>query len=291
MPQATNFKTLSESRKDMFLIPLEELKIQEGFNVREDYGDIDELAKSLVENGQLEPLTIRSGEDGSIIIVNGHRRIKAFVLAKEKYGSEIKSAWCIPENKGANEETRIIDLFIRNNGKPLTIIEQASVIKRLVDYNWTITDISKKIGKSRVYVGNVLSLHSAPKEVRDVVKEGIISPTAGVKLAQAPKAKQTSVLQKIQELYNDPVGENKTDTDTPKKKKKVSAAVIEKEVKGETSMISSRSIKDIIKKINDIISELKSDSLEGDSIKDLWKAVQYGLELALGKKDLDPKKF
>lgn len=274
MAQAqNNFRTLSKSRKDMYLIALEDITIQEGFNVREDFGDIDELALSLAENGQLQPLTIGADKNGGPVVIDGHRRMMAFKIAQEKYGAEIKSAWCIPEQKGANEETRIVDLFVRNNGKPLTIIEQASVIKRLTDYNWTMSDIAKKIGKTRAYINDVLGLSSAPKEVRDVVREGLISPTAGLKLAQAPKAKQDSVLQKIQTLCSDTAG----------KKIKVSAADIEKEVKGEASMVSSKLIRNMIKKIEPWATTGKH--------KEQWIAVLYGLELALGKKELNPSNF
>jgi ParB/RepB/Spo0J family partition protein len=283
----TTLKSIAESSQNMFLIPYENLQVEDGFNVREDYGDIDELAKSLAENGQLQPLTVRLGEDKKAVVIDGHRRMKALSIAVEKYDAkELKAFWCIQEKPGSNAESRIFDLFTRNSGKPLTPIEQAAAVKRLIDYNWKVADISKKIGKTRIYVNNILNLNAASKEIRDTVKNGVLSPTAAVKLSQAPKAKQESVLLKISTLCSDPTGENKankTDSkDGTKPKKKLSVAEIEKEVKGEATMISAKSIKDKIKLVNETIILTKNDK---------WKAVRYGLELALGKSEIDPKYF
>jgi ParB/RepB/Spo0J family partition protein len=276
-------KSLSEDRKDMFLIPLENIKEEEGYNVREDFGDLDELASSLAKNGQKEPLTVRmSSEDKTAILVNGHRRIRAFVIANDKYSASFKAAWCIPEEKGANEESRIFDLFTRNSGKPLTPMEQAAAVKKLVDFNWKIKDVAAKIGKPVKYVNNILELCSASKDLRNAVQSGFISTTAAVMLAKAPISKQVSVINKIKELQSD--GKDKKDKD---KKAHVSVSEVEKEVIGTPTMISSRSIKDIIKQVSDIIKENKEDKEQ----KGKWEAVKYGLELSLGKKTLDADNF
>lgn len=280
---AVSLKALSEDKKDMFLIPIANLKEEEGFNVREDYGDLDELARSLAENGQLQPLTVRlSDTDKTAILVDGHRRIRAFQIANEKYGSSFKAAWCIQEGKGANEESRIFDLFTRNSGKPLTPIEQASAVKRLVGYNLKVADIAKKIGKTSKYVNNILALNSASKDLRDAVQGGLISTTAATLLAKAPTTKQTSIIKKIKELQSDP---SKAKKDA--KKPVVSVADVEKEVTGSTSMVSSKGIRDTIKYVNEIIKSCKGDK----ETKEKWEAVKYGLEIAVGKAALDPKAF
>lgn len=279
---AVSLKSISEDKKDMFLIPLENLKEEEGFNVREDYGDLDELARSLSENGQLQPLTVRlSDSDKTAILTDGHRRIRAFAIANAKYGSSFKSAWCIQEAKGANEESRVFDLFTRNSGKPLTPIEQATAIKRLVGYNIKVGEIAKKIGKPVKYVNNILALSSASKDLRDAVQGGFISTTAATLLAKAPTTKQNSIIKKLKELQSDP-SKSKKDT-----KPVVSIAEVEKEVTGSTSMVSSKGIRDTIKQVNEIIKSCKGDK----EAKDKWEAVKYGLEIAIGKAALDASAF
>lgn len=45
-------------RSDLFLIDHRNVLIEEGFNCREDYGDIEALAQSIITNGQLEPILV-----------------------------------------------------------------------------------------------------------------------------------------------------------------------------------------------------------------------------------------
>lgn len=274
-----SLKSISEDRKDMLLIPISSLKEEDGFNVRVDFGDLDELARSLAENGQLEPLTVRlSDTDKTAILVNGHRRIRSFKIANEKYNASFTAAWCIPEVKGANEESRIFDLFTRNSGKPLTPMEQAAAINRLVGYNWKVANIAKKIGKPVKYVNNILALSSSSKELREAVQSSFISPTAAIILSKAPVAKQISTLKKLKEIQSDPSKAKKDD-----KKPRVSVADVEKEITGTATMISARSIRDLIKQVSDLAKECKGDKAG----KERWEAVKFGLELAIGKKTLD----
>lgn len=280
MAKAT-LKSISQDTKDLLLIPLENISEEEGYNVREDYGDLDELAESLAKNGQKEPLTVRMSGDGkTAVLVNGHRRIRALPLANTKFGASFKAAWCIPEEKGANEESRIFDLFTRNSGKPLTPMEQAIAIKRLVDFNWKIKDIAAKIGKKVKYVNNILDLCAASKELRDAVQSGVISTTAAVMLAKAPESKQSSVINKIKALQT----ESKEKGQDKDQKKRVSISDVEKEVTGTSTMISAKGIKDLIKQVNETIKEDKENKVS-------WDLIKLGLELALGKKTFDKDIF
>ena len=50
----TGIKSIMVGRKDQFVVPYNALVIEDNFNVREELGDIDELAKNIAENGQAQ---------------------------------------------------------------------------------------------------------------------------------------------------------------------------------------------------------------------------------------------
>jgi ParB/RepB/Spo0J family partition protein len=260
-------------------LPLDKITIDPEFNVRVDYGDIPELAKQISENGQHEPGRVRLSDDGTCaVLVEGHRRFKAIQYANEKLNAGIDGFLCLPETKGTNEETRIVGMFMSNSGKPLTLLEQAEAVRRLQNKAWDIARIAKTIGKSSAFINQLLTLQGASTNLREAVGKNIISPTAALKLAAQPVAKQKSVLEKVQSTIT------AATTTTPKgnvsKKKAVKVKDIEAEVRGTPTSISSKKIRDLLKEIDTLIGEGKR--------KAQWEAVKYGLQLALGKEKLDP---
>jgi ParB-like chromosome segregation protein Spo0J len=271
-------KDLGTRASETLRIDLQNVSVEPKFNIRTDYGDIDELARQIAENGQRVPGKVRLSDDGkSAVLVDGHRRYKAIAIANEKHGAKIDSFLCIPEEKGANEESRVVDMFMYGTGKPLTLLEQAEAVTRLQKYGWAIAKISKTIGKSAAYVNQLLTLNGSTHSLREAVKKNTISPTAALKLATATPAKQESVLEKVQDTLSSATAPKGT---TPKKKQVLKVKDVEKAMTGTPMNISAKSIKDLISKV-----ESKSEE------NATWKAVKYGLELALGIEVLDYSKF
>ena len=74
----------------------------ENVNPRTDYGNIEELMQSIVENGIRNPLKgYKLGE--KIILKDGHRRMRAIKLALSK-GHQIERVPVILEQGKLNEE-------------------------------------------------------------------------------------------------------------------------------------------------------------------------------------------
>lgn len=263
-------KTISEGRSDLYKLPVDKVQVEEGFNVRQDYGDIQELAQSISEVGQRVPVRVRM-ENGHAILVDGHRRLKAIQYANEHLKTSISTILAINEERGANEETRILDLFLCNNGKPLTVIEEALAVKRLVDFQWKPTDIAKKLGKSPSYISSLLSLNSATHLLRDAVKKGYILPTAAFKLVTAPKEKQEEILKDLSDIQSNP---------TNNKKHHITVGEVEKATKGAPSVIGTKPIRSAITEVQKLIKEGKNEAM--------WKAVLYGLQISIGSKKFDP---
>lgn len=188
---------MSEVKKrDLTMVPFELLVTREGFNVREDMGNIDELAASIKENGVKVPLRgyKEKGAD-KFYITDGHRRYSACALVVKQTGQSILVPFVL-EPQGYNDEQRVLDMFITNEGKPLTPLEQSEGIHRLKNWGYSDADISKKIGKSTVYVWKLSYLYSAPKKLKTLIKEGKVS--ASLAMDFISKGEGESFLQAIE---------------------------------------------------------------------------------------------
>ncbi len=173
-------------QKEAYLmVPPSSIIADEKKNPRTDYGDIEELMLSIVENGIRNPLKGYE-KDGKIILKDGHRRMRAVRLALEK-GKKIEKIPVIVESRSLNEEERTLEYIIYNEGKPLTMLEQSEVINRLLNFGWKTTDVVKRTGKARGYIENLILLSKATLKVREMIRDGKISAHAVIQIMQAVK--------------------------------------------------------------------------------------------------------
>lgn len=165
-------------RSDLYHIPFSSLQIVDGFNVRQDYGDLESLSSSIEENGVKVPLRVFK-EKGSELynVVDGHRRLKAVELAIEngRLDPDEFLIPCIMEGKGSNAEDRVLGMLLYNDGKRLNLLEEGEVFKRLINYGWTEVKIAEKVGKTRTHVDNCLLLLSASPELKQKIVDGEVS--------------------------------------------------------------------------------------------------------------------
>lgn len=89
----------------------------------------------------------------------------------------------LPEAKGTTDEERTIDMFLTNEGKKLTLLEQAEGVRRLQDnFNMHEKFIAARIYKSVTYVRNCIKLLKAPADIQKLMHDGIIKPTLVIQL-------------------------------------------------------------------------------------------------------------
>lgn len=191
----TGIKSLADKRSDIFHVRLNAVMIEDGFNPREDYGNLDELAQSLAAEGQKCPGEVRLGENGdTVVLIDGHRRFEAIKLANSKYGAEIRTFACVKEARGTNAETRLLSTLVTNSGKPLTPLEEASCYKRLIAYGMDKKEIARRTGKKATYINKLLDVLASTPELREALSNNKISLSAAIELAREPENKQRSVL-------------------------------------------------------------------------------------------------
>ncbi len=190
-PVAAAFQTGNYS-----LVPPSQIIVDEKKNPREEYGNVEELMLSIVENGIRNPLKGYL-KDGKVILREGFRRMRAVKLALEK-GKSIERVPVIIEDRPMSEEERTLEFLINNDGKPFTMLEQSEVIRRLLNFEWKVTDIVKKTGKARGYIENLILLAKAPMKVQNFIKEGKISAHAVIQIMQAVKGDPEKSVKEIE---------------------------------------------------------------------------------------------
>jgi ParB family chromosome partitioning protein len=168
----------------------------EKVNPRLDYGNMEELMNSILENGIRNPLKGYE-KDGKIVLKDGHRRMRAVKMAIDR-GKKIERVPIIIENRPLNEEERTLEFLIYNEGKPLTMLEQSEVIKRLLNFGWKTTDVVKKTGKARGYIENLISLTAAPMKVQHYIREDKISAHAVIQIMAAMKGNAEKVVKEVE---------------------------------------------------------------------------------------------
>lgn len=175
----TRLQDMAGGRRDVLMMDPSILIRDDGWNARIAGPELDAhirwLADSIKAEGLKEPLTIYL-KDGAAHITNGFCRHTAIMLARSE-GAEIPLVACQPEPRGADETDRVLGMFIRNSGKPLTPLEQSVVFSRLIKLGLDVPKIAERAGISKTHVTNMLDLAAAPAPVKALVAVGTVSAT------------------------------------------------------------------------------------------------------------------
>lgn len=208
-------------KTDFLKVLITSIIVEKGFNVREEMGDLDVLARSIATIGQDEPLKGRRIGD-KILLTRGHRRLAAISIANKKYIGKagflqepITRVDVIPSKD--NDERRTVTMLLDGEGsKLLTNSEMVKGIKRLLDGGMKAKVIIDSLGVSlsQAQKYNLVKAAKAPQEVQTLLDEGKVSLATVNKLQRETSSKE-ELIQAVQEAAQS--GEKST--------KKVSADV------------------------------------------------------------------
>lgn len=186
-------ETYKTKVKDLKLVDPRNIVVEEGFNVRQDMGDIEALANSIVSIGLQVPLKakkIHGSEKWKLI--DGHRRMEAIQYAMNQ-GYELKFVDVVPFV--GNEEDQLLTMIATGTGqKALNDVEQAECIRRLVDFHFSVREIAPKIGKSVPHVYMLLEISKMPKIVKNAISDGKISTYAVTDIIKSVEDKDENVI-------------------------------------------------------------------------------------------------
>lgn len=157
---------------------------------RMDPASIEELAESIKSQGVLQPILVRSLDDGYEIIA-GERRWRAAQLVG------LKEVPVVVRDVDDNDAMAIalIENIQREDLNPL---EEASGIQRLIDeFSMTHESAGKAVGRSRSAVSNLLRLLSLEKPVQEMLMGGSIDMGHARALLAVPGPRQLDLAQRI----------------------------------------------------------------------------------------------
>ena len=159
------------------------------FQPRKYYNDesLSELVQSIKENGLIEPLVVRKVND-TYELIAGHRRLRALQILEQVN----VPVYIIDASDKQAAQLSIIENVQRKDLNPIDLALSFSVI--IDQFNLTHEEIAVSIGKSRVFVTNLLRLlHLDLSTIQDL-KEEKISESHGRLLLQIADLKQRESL-------------------------------------------------------------------------------------------------
>ena len=139
-----------------------------------DREKLEELGNSILQHGVIQPLVLKKGKNSEDYeLVAGERRWRAARLAGLKTVPAII--------KELTKEENVLFSIIENiQREDLNPIDEAEAISRMMkEFKLTQEEISKTLGKSRPYIGNMVRLLKLEEEVLQYVREGLLSQGHG----------------------------------------------------------------------------------------------------------------
>lgn len=151
------------SKEDVVQVNLSELR-SNPYQPRKvfDPEKLEELTTSIKEYGVIEPIIVKKSIKG-FEIVAGERRS----LAARKAGLDTIPAII---RDFSDEEMMSIAILENIQREDLNVIEEAMAYKNMLEkLHLTQEELSKKVGKSRSHITNILGILCLPKSVQDMV--------------------------------------------------------------------------------------------------------------------------
>lgn len=164
-----------------FIVPIAELYVEPGFNVREtDQLHVEEFRDAFIAGEFVPPLAVQVTEKG-VKIIDGHHRYYGAKAAIEA-GHEIARIEC--KDFVGSEADRIAFMVTSSQGKPLTPLERAAAYQRLINQGRTPAEIAKMVKRSVGDVDHHLQLLSSGDDLIAMVKAGEVSASTAVALTR-----------------------------------------------------------------------------------------------------------
>ncbi len=157
------------NKNDIVQLDLSELR-SNPYQPRQVFDEekLKELSDSIKEFGVIQPIIVKKSIKGYEIIA-GERRVKASLMADKKTIPAIIKEF-------TDEEMMQIALLENIQREDLSPIEEAEAYKNLItSLGITQEEFSKRIGKSRSYITNMLGLLRLPKSIQKMVLDKKIS--------------------------------------------------------------------------------------------------------------------
>lgn len=178
-------KGLQLGKSDTYEVSPFDIQVKPGWNTRdfstpENQQHVTDLATSIAVRGVEQPMIVYT-ESGILYLSDGESRLRATLYAINVLGAEILSVPVRMEPRGSNDADRIAGQLVRNSGKPLSTMEKAEVVRRLLAHKWDVHKIASHVGLSAGRVNQLMELLELPEEMRQHIAHGTVAASEAVK--------------------------------------------------------------------------------------------------------------
>lgn len=201
----TNNEELNKSvRSDIYKIDPKSIVVIDGFNSRTDFGDLDELAEQIRQQGMLNPITVvpfkdENGEE-KYRLIDGERRYRA-VMKLIKDGMDIKRISALYQSRAISEEEMLIQQVMRNEGKPFTPYELGIWATKMMDkFGYTLAEIAAKIGKNQGSLCRFIGYQNLPEYAREMLAKDEISASNLDRVMNAHGEDENGAIEELKDL-------------------------------------------------------------------------------------------
>lgn len=176
---------------------------------------LQDLSNSIKEHGVFQPIIVKKSRVKGYEIIAGERRVRASKMAGLK---------TIPAIIRSFTDNQMMEIALLENlqRENLNAIEEATAYQSMIEQlKLTQEELSKKVGKSRSHITNMLGLLRLPEEVRTMVNNGDL--TMGHARVLSKLEHPEEMIQLAQKVVSEelPVREIEKETSTDKFEKKV----------------------------------------------------------------------
>lgn len=183
-------------RTNAYFVDPSRVSRRSGWNPRFDFGEIEELAKSIQVNGVLVPIRIKrlspATKGADFELIDGDRRLTAIEFLIKKGTKFPDGIPAIIVDKHQTDLTSLIQMFEANTGKPFLPLEEAHAYGKMREAGMTLADICQAVGRKQVHVTEILNLLNADPSLKEAAQSGEINKTLAKRIATVAKGDATA---------------------------------------------------------------------------------------------------
>jgi len=174
-------------------VKLDQIVLKDGIRKTFDEDSIKELASSIERHGILQPIIVEPRPDGTYTLIIGERRFRA----AKRAGMDVVPVIIKDKKPKPDEdlEARLVENIHRESLNP---IDEAEAYQQLIDMGHNVSEVARRVGKSRYYISKRLRLLRLHPTLREKVRHRTLTPGHSQTLLRLEPEQQLSLAEEIE---------------------------------------------------------------------------------------------